>query len=69
MLVADAVPTVAGSHMSLFRPSAPRIPRDEASIPGEVGCMMIDIPFRDVTSDIWLRSNASSVAKLTRAVP
>ncbi|KAK7954204.1 Lid2 complex component lid2 [Apiospora saccharicola] len=25
----DAVPTVAGSHMSLFRPSAPRIPRDE----------------------------------------
>ncbi|KAK8136077.1 Lid2 complex component lid2 [Apiospora sp. TS-2023a] len=25
----NAVPTVAGSHMSLFRPSAPRIPRDE----------------------------------------
>ncbi|KAH9909715.1 PLU-1-domain-containing protein [Xylariomycetidae sp. FL2044] len=31
----DTVPTVAGSHMSLFRPSAPSIPRDEASIPGE----------------------------------
>ncbi|KAB5531287.1 PLU-1-like protein-domain-containing protein [Coniochaeta sp. 2T2.1] len=31
----DAVPTVAGSHMSMFRPSAPRIPRDEASTPGE----------------------------------
>ncbi|KAF6807177.1 PLU-1-like protein [Colletotrichum sojae] len=31
----DAVPTVAGSHMSLFRPSAPRIPRDETSAPGE----------------------------------
>ncbi|KAK3986734.1 Lid2 complex component lid2 [Cladorrhinum sp. PSN332] len=31
----DTVPTVAGSHMSLFRPSVPRIPRDEASAPGE----------------------------------
>ncbi|KAF6825052.1 PLU-1-like protein [Colletotrichum plurivorum] len=31
----NAVPTVAGSHMSLFRPSAPRIPRDETSAPGE----------------------------------
>ncbi|KAK2056354.1 PLU-1-like protein [Colletotrichum caudatum] len=31
----DTVPTVAGSHMSLFRPSVPRIPRDEASTPGE----------------------------------
>ncbi|KAK5656708.1 hypothetical protein OQA88_4255 [Cercophora sp. LCS_1] len=31
----DTVPTVAGSHMSLFRPSAPRIPRDESSLPGE----------------------------------
>jgi len=29
------VPTVAGSHMSLFRPSAPRIPRDESLLPGE----------------------------------
>ena len=27
----DAVPTVAGSHMSQFRPSAPRLPRDEAA--------------------------------------
>ncbi|KAK1671016.1 PLU-1-like protein [Colletotrichum godetiae] len=31
----DTVPTVAGSHMSLFRPSVPRIPRDEALAPGE----------------------------------
>ncbi|KAK0652588.1 PLU-1-like protein-domain-containing protein [Cercophora newfieldiana] len=31
----DTVPTVAGSHMSLFRPSAPRIPRDETTVPGE----------------------------------
>ncbi|KAK3377568.1 PLU-1-like protein-domain-containing protein [Podospora didyma] len=31
----DAVPTVAGSHMSLFRPSAPRIPKDETLAPGE----------------------------------
>ncbi|MBE3044546.1 hypothetical protein IMZ48_18655 [Candidatus Bathyarchaeota archaeon] len=27
----DAVPTVAGSHMSQFRPSAPRLPRDEVA--------------------------------------
>ncbi|KAL0465761.1 PLU-1-like domain-containing protein [Neurospora intermedia] len=27
----DSVPTVAGSHMSLFRPSAPRIPREDSS--------------------------------------
>ncbi|KAI3317172.1 PLU-1-domain-containing protein [Xylariaceae sp. AK1471] len=31
----EAVPTVAGSHMSLFRPSAPRVPRDETSPAGE----------------------------------
>ncbi|KAK1760159.1 Lid2 complex component lid2 [Echria macrotheca] len=31
----DTAPTVAGSHMSLFRPHAPRIPRDETSVPGE----------------------------------
>lgn len=31
----DTVPTVAGSHMSLFRPSGPRIPRDDISTPGE----------------------------------
>lgn len=31
----EAVPTVAGSHMSLFRPSAPRMPRDESVIPDE----------------------------------
>ncbi|KAK3942509.1 Lid2 complex component lid2 [Diplogelasinospora grovesii] len=31
----DTVPTVAGSHMSLFRSSAPRIPRDETSVPGQ----------------------------------
>ncbi|GAP93041.1 putative PLU-1-like protein [Rosellinia necatrix] len=31
----ETVPTVAGSHMSMFRPSAPRVPRDEASPPGE----------------------------------
>ncbi|RYP43587.1 hypothetical protein DL770_011582 [Monosporascus sp. CRB-9-2] len=31
----ETVPTVAGSYMSLFRPSAPRIPRDESSTPGE----------------------------------
>ncbi|KAK0727760.1 PLU-1-like protein-domain-containing protein [Lasiosphaeria miniovina] len=32
----DAVPTIAGSHMSLFRPSAPRIPKDEVFSPGEM---------------------------------
>ncbi|KAL2018137.1 hypothetical protein VTK56DRAFT_1213 [Thermocarpiscus australiensis] len=31
----DTVPTVAGSHMSLFRSAAPRISRDETSAPGE----------------------------------
>ncbi|KAH7318271.1 PLU-1-like protein-domain-containing protein [Stachybotrys elegans] len=31
----DTVPTVAGSHMSLFRPSVPRIPRDESTPAGE----------------------------------
>ncbi|KPM37122.1 Lysine-specific demethylase 5C [Neonectria ditissima] len=31
----DAVPTVAGSHMTPFRPSVPRIPRDEAAQAGE----------------------------------
>ncbi|KAI1103509.1 PLU-1-like protein [Jackrogersella minutella] len=33
----ETVPTVAGSHMSLFRPSAPKIPmsRDESSSPSE----------------------------------
>ena len=34
---ADAVPTVAGSHMTLFRPTPPRIPGDRgSSTPGEV---------------------------------
>jgi hypothetical protein len=33
---ADAVPTVAGSHMTLFRPSTPRIPGERGSVPGEV---------------------------------
>ncbi|KAI5461666.1 jumonji superfamily protein [Mariannaea sp. PMI_226] len=31
----DAVPTVAGSHMTPFRPSVPRIPRDEVAQTGE----------------------------------
>ncbi|KAM0343021.1 hypothetical protein ACHAPU_008922 [Fusarium lateritium] len=31
----DAVPTVAGSHMTPFRPSVPRIPREEPPPPGE----------------------------------
>ncbi|KAL1837282.1 hypothetical protein VTJ49DRAFT_4068 [Mycothermus thermophilus] len=31
----DNVPTVAGSHMSLFRTAAPRIPRDDNAPPGE----------------------------------
>ncbi|KAI0123405.1 PLU-1-like protein [Xylariales sp. AK1849] len=31
----DTVPTVAGSHMSLFRPLGPRAPRDESSASGE----------------------------------
>ena len=38
---ADGVPTVAGSHMTLFRPSTPRIPGDSTSIPGEV-CWIAD---------------------------
>lgn len=34
---ADAVPTVAGSHMTLFRPTPPRIPGERgSSTPGEV---------------------------------
>jgi histone demethylase JARID1 len=34
---ADAVPTVAGSHMTLFRPTQPRIPGEHGSFaPGEV---------------------------------
>jgi histone demethylase JARID1 len=32
----DTVPTVAGSHMSLFRSAAPRVSRDDAAGPGEV---------------------------------
>lgn len=35
LLLADTVPTVAGSHMSMFRPTLPRIRRDESSAPGE----------------------------------
>ncbi|WZH45965.1 PLU-1-like protein-domain-containing protein [Fusarium acuminatum] len=31
----NAVPTVAGSHMTPFRPSVPRIPREEPPPPGE----------------------------------
>ncbi|KAG9236526.1 PLU-1-like protein-domain-containing protein [Amylocarpus encephaloides] len=31
----DAVPTVAGSHMTLFRPTPPRIPGDRSTAPGE----------------------------------
>lgn len=31
----ENVPTVAGSHMTPFRPSAPRIPREEDLAPGE----------------------------------
>ncbi|KAH7368667.1 histone demethylase JARID1A [Plectosphaerella cucumerina] len=31
----ELVPTVAGSHMSMYRPCVPRVPRDEASAPGE----------------------------------
>ncbi|KAI9149501.1 Lid2 complex component lid2 [Paramyrothecium foliicola] len=31
----ETVPTVAGSHMTLFRPSVPRIPRDETAQSGE----------------------------------
>ncbi|KAK2595044.1 hypothetical protein QQS21_007234 [Conoideocrella luteorostrata] len=31
----DAVPTVAGSHMTPFRPSVPRIPKDELVASGE----------------------------------
>lgn len=31
----EAVPTVAGSHMSQFRPSAPRVPRDDDANGGE----------------------------------
>ncbi|RDA88595.1 hypothetical protein CP532_5898 [Ophiocordyceps camponoti-leonardi (nom. inval.)] len=32
----DAVPTVAGSHMTPFRPSVPRIPREEAGASAEI---------------------------------
>jgi hypothetical protein len=36
MIFVDAVPTVAGSHMTLFRPTIPRIPGDRSALPGEV---------------------------------
>ena len=42
---ADAVPTVAGSHMTLFRPTPPRIPGDGSSTPGEVSKSSNDILF------------------------
>lgn len=34
--MAETVPTVAGSHMTVFRPSVPRIPREEDAVVGEV---------------------------------
>lgn len=34
-LKTDTVPTVAGSHMSLFRPLGPKLPRDENAPPGD----------------------------------
>jgi len=36
ILPSDTVPTVAGSHMSLFRSAVPRIPRDEGAGSGAV---------------------------------
>ena len=47
-MLADAVPTVAGSHMTPFRPSVPRIPRDEATPGGEVSVVSIDKEFTDM---------------------
>ncbi|KAJ3523722.1 hypothetical protein NM208_g12340 [Fusarium decemcellulare] len=34
----DAVPTVAGSHMTPFRPSVPRIPKDDQAAPAGEKC-------------------------------
>jgi hypothetical protein len=43
----DAVPTVAGSHMTLFRPTIPRIPGDRSALPGEVRTEFVHVQ--------WLR--------------
>jgi histone demethylase JARID1 len=49
---ADAVPTVAGSHMTLFRPTPPRIPGGQgSSAPGEVSHFRPTIPLEDVSLD------------------
>lgn len=45
LTLADAVPTVAGSHMTLFRPTPPRIPGEPGSAsPGEVSNTNAAIP-------------------------
>lgn len=50
---ADAVPTVAGSHMTLFRPTPPRIPGESgSSAPGEVSESIEAIHNSDLYSDL-----------------
>jgi histone demethylase JARID1 len=49
---ADAVPTVAGSHMTLFRPTPPRIPGEHgSSTPGEVSKSNNDVLFSNLYLD------------------
>jgi [histone H3]-trimethyl-L-lysine4 demethylase len=50
---AEAVPTVAGSHMTLFRPTPPRIPGGHgSSAPGEVSKSKPKIYFPNIYSNI-----------------
>lgn len=48
----------------MFRPSAPRIPRDEASPPGEVGLSCFAL--HDFVNLLTLLRNASFAAKAER---
>lgn len=70
----DTVPTVAGSHMSLFRPLGPKLPRDENVQPGdrcencgkgdEAGwlaiCESCDLAYHGPCVDPPLKSNPSA---------
>lgn len=59
---ADAVPTVAGSHMTLFRPAPLRIPGEHGSTPGEVS-QIDDIIVHELRTQTSIR-NAKTVEKM-----
>lgn len=72
---AENVPTVAGSHMTLFRPSLPRIPKDDSTPSTEVSAAPNHNPQRNadnaaralffslLVTDLLLFRNAIYVAK------